>query len=102
MSAIKYSATATAATTTIILTTYIISTTCNISGFSHLCPYICILTPSAVFISVCICGRDNVICPSSSSSAFIRSNTTRTNTSHDTPPAAYTQRCEYFYQILPA
>jgi hypothetical protein len=98
MSAIQYSAIATAATTAIIITTYIISTTCNISGFSLLCPYICILTPSAVFVSVCVCGR-NVIGPSPSS-ALIRSNTTRTDTNHNTPSTTHIKRCEYCHNIL--
>jgi hypothetical protein len=100
MSATQYSAITTAATTAIIITTYIISTTYNVSGFSHLCPCICSLTPSAVFISVCICVRSNV--GPSPSSAFIRSNTTRTDTNHSTPPATYIQRCEYCHKILSA
>jgi hypothetical protein len=100
MSAIQYSATATAATTAIIITTYIISTIYNISGFIHLCPYVCILTPSSVFVSVCICVRGNV--DPLPSSPFIRSNTTRTDTNLNILPATCIQRCEYCHKILSA
>jgi hypothetical protein len=95
---IWYSTISATAATTIIITTYNISTPCNISRFSHLCPYICILTPSAVFIRICSSGRDNSISPSPSS-AFIRNNT-RTDAVHNTPSATYTQRCEYYHKNL--
>jgi hypothetical protein len=89
-SAIQYSIIAATAATTIIITTYNISTTCDISEFSQLCPYTRIFTPSAVFVSIRISGSG--ISPSPSS-AFIRN--TWTDTVHNTPPTTYTQRCEY-------
>jgi hypothetical protein len=95
-SAIQYSIIATTTATAIIITTYNISTTRDISEFSQCSTHICIVTPSAVFVSICIGSRDIVISPSPSS-AF---RNTRTDTVHNTPPTTYIQRCEYCQRNL--
>jgi hypothetical protein len=82
--AIQYSIIA-AAATAIIITPYI-STTRDINEYCQFCPHTCILTPSAVFINICISGRDNAISPSPLS-VFIRN--TRTVTIHNT----FTKKC---------